>query len=205
MGFENVVTFSNFIPIFVILPLTNKMSIGCEEEIEMRDRKNEFFDIVRARSGENEKALNLLLNERCYALIGAIIRMELDSLIRVYNFNNVDSRKQEQLLNRFFASGKWPNTDSNMVKSMSRSLGWTEHIYEFCCAFVHLSPYHDWASDDTIPNLTQDKRHLIVNAIRSQQYDPTLVIDENFGFTDLILFAPHIFNKLRDNLLYEMR
>ena len=168
-----------------------------------------FFDIIKARSDENEKSIQLLLEAECYALLGAIIRMELDSLIRVEDFNSsTDSRKIE-LLNNFFQSKlesrKWMQYDSQMVKNYSQTMGWAHHIYHFCCAFVHLSPYHDWASNRNITNLTQNERRIIVNDIKSQQYDPTLTIDENFGFDELIPFAPHIFKKLRDNLLHAIQ
>ena len=176
----------------------------------MEDIKKRFFDIVTARSNENEKALNLLLKARCYALVGAIIRLELDSLVRVHYFNNADDNKQGLLLHSFFNEGKWNINgkrifDINMVDILTRSLGWAIHIYHFCCAFIHLSPYHDWASTSNIPNLTYDKRKFIVSEIKLQQYDTTLKIDEDFGFNELMPFAPHIFKKLRDNLLYEMK
>lgn len=171
----------------------------------MEDKKEKFFNIITARSNENEKSLNLLLENHCHALVGAIIRMELDSLIRVHDFNTANNFKKEQLLDNFFTKHKWTKTDRTMVENMPWALGWATHIYEFCCAFIHLSPYHDWASNDRIPNLTNDKRILIVNAIREQQYDPNLVINEDFGFNELVQFASHIFRKLRDNLLYEMR
>ena len=154
--------------------------------------------------------MNLLLKEKCYALVGAIIRMELDSLMRVHNFNSLTDPEKRQILNSFFDGKRWPNTDRNMVENMPSIMGWTKHIYDFCCAFIHLSPYHDWASSCTIPDLTQDKRRSIVKDIKSQQnanwgYDPTLAIDENFGFDELVLFAPHIFKKLRSNLLLEIK
>jgi hypothetical protein len=151
-----------------------------------------------------------LLEAECYALIGTIIRIELDSLIRVNDFNNANDIKKESLLDSFFNGNKWPNTDRNMVEKLSSSLSWAKHIYDFCCAFIHLSPYHDWASTSDIPNLTQDKRRSIVSEIKAQQnddwgYDTSLVITEDFGFDDLIPFAPHIFKKLRKNLLFEMK
>jgi len=135
--------------------------------------------------------------------------MELDSLVRVYDFNNADSERQERLLNDFFGGNKWSKSDRQMVNNLSRSLGWAEHIYDFCCAFIHLSPYHDWVSTSDIPNLSQEKRRYIVSEIKSQQndvwgYDTTLSINEDFGFNELIPFVPHIFKKLRGNLLCEM-
>jgi len=176
----------------------------------MEDRKKAFFNIIESRSNENEKALMVLLDSKCYALVGAVIRMELDSLLRVHYFNNVDNAKQEFLLDGFFSSSKWSATDRKMVEQLSYSLGWARHIYEFCCAFIHLSPYHDWATTPDIPNLTIDKRRFIVNEIKGQQndawgYNTTLEINEDFVFDDLIPFAPHIFKKLRSNLLCEMK
>jgi len=171
----------------------------------MDNRTEKFFNIIKARSDENEKSLHLLLESNCHALVGAIIRMELDSLIRVNDFNSESSVKKEVLLDNFFAGNRWSKTDRVMVESISSRIGWAKHIYEFGCALIHLSPYHDWATNDRISNLTNDKRCLIVKAIKEQQYDPTLTLNENFGFNDLIRFAPLIFKKLRDNLLCEMR
>lgn len=175
----------------------------------MKADTKRFFDIMRARSDENERAIKILLDAECYALVGAIIRMELDSLIRIEDFNNSDASRKKELLDNFFQSQmqsrKWKRTDSEMVKNYSRTMGWAHHIYYFCCAFIHLSPYHDWASDSAITNLTQRERRFIVSEIKSQQYDPALNIDENFGFDELMPFAPHIFKKLRDNLLHAIR
>ena len=181
----------------------------------MSEMKEKFFDIVMARSNENQRALDLLLSSNCHALVGAIIRMELDSLIRVHHFNNADEKTKEILLNNFFNEGEWKFNgkriyDSVMLKNMPPLLGWAEHIYAFCCAFIHLSPYHDWASDSNIPNLTDATRQFIVTEIRAQQndvwgYDTSLAIEEDFGFDDLIPFAPHIFKKLRENLYCEMK
>ena len=175
----------------------------------MDDKKKKFYTIIKARSDENEKALALLLEARCYALIGGIIRMELDSLVRVHYFNNTDSKEQNLLLDKFFMGSKWPNTDRNMVNYLASSLGGAEHIYDFCCAFIHLSPYHDWASLSDVPSLTIAKRHSIVNEIKEQQndvwgYDTKLNINDDFKFDDLLLFAPHIFKKLRGNLMLEL-
>ncbi len=174
----------------------------------MNNQKKAFFDIVMARSNENAKALEMLIEIKCYALIGAILRMELDSLIRVHYFNNTDDEMQKTMLKNFFNNKKWTPTDRDMVKILSNSLGWAKHIYDFCCAFIHLSPYHDWATTPNIPNLTIDKRCQIVTEIRQQQndtwgYDTTLVIKEDFSFNELIPFVPHIFKKLRSNLEYE--
>ena len=172
-------------------------------------RQREFFKIVKARSDENEKAFALLMQGECYALVGATIRMELDSLIRLFDYKGADDSRKEQLLDEFFKGRSWSKLEWKLVESMSSTIGWTEHIYKFCCAFVHLSPYHDWATNDNIPNLTRKRRRLIVQELRNQQndtwgYDTTLSIEEDFTFSDLILFAPHIFKKLRGNLLCEL-
>ncbi|MEG0664144.1 MAG: hypothetical protein RR483_03490, partial [Clostridia bacterium] len=113
-------------------------------------------------------------------------------------------------LNDFFDNKKWAPNDRTIVECLSGLLGWARHIYDFCCAFIHLSPYHDWATSTDIPNLTIDKRRQIVAEIRKQQndtwgYDTTLVINEDFKFNDLIPFTPHIFKKLKGNLECEIK
>ena len=79
-------------------------------------------------------------------------------------------------------------------------LGWS---------LIHLSPYHDWATTSNIPNLTSEKRRLIVDEIHEQQndswgYDTNLTINEDFCFDNLLLFAPSIFKKLKGNLECEL-
>jgi len=177
--------------------------------INAEDRKTRFVNTVRARSDENERSLNLLIGAECYALTGAILRMELDSLIRVHNYNCSNADTKDCILHGFFEGKKWPSTDRAMVENMPHIMGWAKHIYDFCCAFIHLSPYHDWAESDDIPNLSLDKRRQITQGLREQQnddwgYDTSLVINENFGFNDLVPFVPHIFKKLRGNLLLEL-
>lgn len=149
------------------------------------------------------------MNQNCYALVGAIIRMELDSLIRVHHFNTLSDNEQEIILDKFFKNEKWTLSDRILVNTLSRSLGWAQHIYEFCCAFIHLSPYHDWATTSNIPNLASEKRRLIVDEIHEQQndswgYDINLTINEDFCFDNLLLFAPSIFKKLKGNLECEL-
>ena len=152
--------------------------------------------------------MNLLMSERCYALIGAIIRMELDSYTRLYDFKRKSFYQKKMLLNNFFGGREWPRSwptqDWKLVAKLSENIGWAHHIYKFCCAFIHLSPYHDWASNNDIPHLTADIRQSIVQDIGMQNYDPLLTITEDFGFEELIPFAPHILKKLRDNMKYEM-
>ena len=77
----------------------------------MEDKKKQFYDIVLGRSNENERALKVLMNQNCYALVGAIIRMELDSLIRVHHFNTLSDNEQEIILDKFFKNEKWTLSD----------------------------------------------------------------------------------------------
>ena len=179
----------------------------------MRDKVKKFYDIIKIRSDENEKAFNLLMKEKLYSLVGAIIRMELDSLVRAYYFNNLSSdSEKEELLDKFIAGEKSFKSDFDMVKELSEKLGWAKHIYFICCAFIHLSVYHDWANNDKIPNLTLQERQFIVTEFKEQQkafaycgYDPSLQLDINFGFSDLIKIAPAVFGKLKRNLECEIK
>lgn len=170
-----------------------------------------FYNAIKTRSDENEKALQWLIQEKLYSLIGSIIRLELDSLIRlcyIKALENENENEKNSLLEQFFNGERWSVekqiiTDRKMVTYVTNSLmlGWVEPIYDIGCAFIHLSPYHDYANLNPTQNLSNAQRKTIVDHVESHH---KIRLDINFGFNELVNIAPLVFKKLRDNLLYEI-
>ena len=169
-----------------------------------------FYNAILKRSEENKKAFDLLMNEGLYSLVGSIIRLELDSLIRVCYINSLDSAKEKRdLIEQFLKGQRWQIekrlvSDRKMVTHVVNNLGlgWAEHIYDIGCAFIHLSPYHDWGSLLPTENLTQKQREEIVKHV---EWNQKIKIKLTFGFEELVQIAPGVLEKLRNTLQYELK
>ena len=170
---------------------------------------NNFYSAIKKRSDENQKALDWLLENQIYSLVGSIIRMELDSLFRLCYYKSKSETEQANLLQQFDTGQRWSGekglvTDRKMVEYLANvlMLNWAIPIYDIGCAFIHLSPYHDWNNgNDPTRNISKDVRKSIVEHVESQ-HEKQLNID--FSFNDLISVANDVFGKLRSNLLCEL-
>jgi hypothetical protein len=168
-----------------------------------------FINSIKSRMEENKKAFSLLMQEKLYSLIGSILRLELDSLIRMAYINSKkDESDKEVLLSQFINGNRWSYekklvTDRMMLNNLMcrLGLGWAEPIYDICCAFIHLSPYHDWGEIEPTNNLTIENRKTIVEHVKAHQHKD---LDLNFGFYDLVSIADGIFDKLQGNLKCEI-
>jgi len=170
---------------------------------------NNFYTAIKKRSDENQKALEWLLQEQNYSLVGSIIRMELDSLFRLCYFKSQDSKEQANLMKQFEKGQRWKGekgivTDRKMVEYVANTLmlGWAIPIYDIGCAFIHLSPYHDWnSSNDPTRNIDNSVRQTIVEHVKSHHQKE---MDVNFTFDDLISVSNDVYMKIRGNLLCEL-
>jgi len=177
-----------------------------------------FKDAIYKRSLENEQAFYLLSKQKLYTLIGVIIRLELDSLMRFCYLESLeDDEEKDLLINQFLDGKRWELekgfvTDRKMVEHMTNTLmlGWALHIYDIGCAFVHLSPYHDWAINEPTRNLTIEQRQNIASNVNEhvrcglyKKYNKTM--KESFDFNDLVEISEDVFCKLKDNLRYELK
>jgi hypothetical protein len=88
-------------------------------------------------------------------------------------------------------------TDRDMVNVANRLRGWTESVYSFGCAFVHLSNCHDHGSRDPFLALPKEKRDIILSHMRNYHGGPS---GPNPSFGDLVPFLPRVFDKIAGNL-----
>lgn len=171
------------------------------------DDMDKFTNAIRQRSDENNKALSWLMEEKLYSLVGSIIRMELDSLIRICYIKSISNEERRRMLFiQFFNGQRWKFekdivTDRNMVSFIANNLGlrWAEPIYDIGCAFIHLSPYHDYMNLSPTSSLTNEQRKIIINHVKDHH---KIELEKDFSFIDLVGVAPLVYKKLRDNLLY---
>lgn len=162
-----------------------------------------FCRQVRSRSVEHRDAIR-----RLSSLPGqmvAILRQELDSLIRVIFLLAQEDRRYRGYLIDAAANGrKWTAkgsrkklTDREMVDLANRLHGWTESVYRFGCGLIHLSNMHDYRTRDPLRHLPDDERNAVIEHLRSYHGGPA---QASPTFQDVVPFISRVFEKVSDNL-----
>lgn len=84
-----------------------------------------------------------------------------------------------------------------MVDLANKLQGWTESVYRFGCAFIHLSSFHDYQERDPMDMVSDDEKKVILKHMRYYHGGPT---EPNPKFNDLALYLPQVFEKIASNL-----
>ncbi len=164
-----------------------------------------FCRQVRARSAEHREAIHLLHGRRVLSQVIAILRQELDSMVRVIFLLSVaDKPYRLQLIDASVNGKKWTVkgkkasiTDREMVELAQSLQGWTQSVYKFGCAFIHLSSFHDYEHRDPLLALPVDEKAAILKHMREYHGGPT---SADPAFDDLVPFLPRVFEKVAGNL-----
>jgi hypothetical protein len=156
-----------------------------------------FCRTVRERSRDNKAALELLNRATLTGKVVGTLREELDSMIRcIYLLSIRDRQRRGQLISQFLNGQRWPVTDAKMVELSNRLQGWTQSVYKFGCAFIHLSKYHD-AKQDPFDSLSSRERDQIAQHLN---YYHAFPLDANTHFNDIVPILPRVFEKIAGNL-----
>lgn len=122
--------------------------------------------MIRNRSDENRRAMNcFILPHGALSPAFSIPRQELDSMIRViYLLQKADFSERKRLIQSTLRGDKWrvltPKgkyrdvTDRKLVDLAHNLQGWTQSVYKFGCAFVHLSDFHNHLAEDPFLKLS---------------------------------------------------
>jgi len=164
-----------------------------------------FCRVIRTRSTDNKNAINQLYQSSNITNVVSVLRQELDSLIRViYILSIRDLKYRNELINLSLRNERWRKlndkgfiTDRDMVDLGNQLNGWTEYVYKFGCAFIHLSPFHDYRESDPMTGLSEKEREDIVRYLRNYHYGP---VNDEPSFNEIIHFLPKVFNKISSNL-----
>jgi hypothetical protein len=164
-----------------------------------------FSRQVRNRSRQHKIAIGLLYANNLYTPALAMLRQELDSLIRLeYLLSRGDRAQQEQLIESSVTGKAWTEpakrnrvTDRTMVEAARMKLPWSALVYEIGCSFVHLSNLHDYQQRKPAEVLSKDK---LDELIRYLTYYHGGLLDDRSTFEDLFDYVPRIFEKVSDNV-----
>lgn len=168
-----------------------------------------FCTMIRNRSDENRRAMHCFLAPHgVLSPAFSILRQELDSMIRViYLLQITDLAERSRLIKSTLRGEKWkvptPKgksrdvTDREMVDISQKLQGWTQSVYRFGCAFVHLSDFHNHHSQNPFQRLTETEQQDVLSHMRNYHGGP---LHDNPTMEEFSQYLPRIFEKIADNL-----
>jgi hypothetical protein len=173
-----------------------------------------FCDMIRNRSNENRKAIQSFHTlQEVISPAFSILRQELDSMIRViYLLSVTDIAQRRRLIDSTLQSKKWKVrtangswrdvTDREMVDLSQRLQGWTQSVYKFGCAFIHLSDFHNHLGQNPFDSLKESEREDILSQMRNYHGGP---LRDNPDMAELASYVPKVFEKIASNLEYYLK
>ena len=163
-----------------------------------------FLRQVRSRSREHLQAMRLLAQARLAGQMVSVLRQELDSMVRVIYLLTQKPERRELLIEASVKGEKWLQessratvTDREMVDLAQALQGWTQSVYKFGCAFIHLSGLHDYNDRDPLAQLPSQERNDILEHCRHYHGGPSA---DEAGFEALVPFLPRVLEKIAGNL-----
>lgn len=169
---------------------------------------NTFCRQILSRSAEHAVAMRVLESHQLWGVMVSILRLELDSMIRViYLLNITDMSERQRLIKASVAGEPWTiqsKTGRKVkildvdMKNISGGLhGWVASVYKFGCYFIHLSSCHDYNDRDPFVNLPPDEQRDILQHLRYYHHGPQ---QQHPSFDDLKPYLHRVFEKISENL-----
>lgn len=166
----------------------------------------EFCNTIRTRSNEHRKGIEKLIG--LHGMIISVLRQEIDSMIRVIFLLSIrDIKEREKLIKQTMNGEKWTVitsnnkkrvvTDKEMVKLSNKLKGWTNSVYRFGCAFIHLSNFHNYNKINPFDLLTLAEQKDVLSHLRKYHRGPQ---NDNPSFDELAEYFPKVFYKISSNL-----
>jgi hypothetical protein len=163
-----------------------------------------FLRQVRSRSLEHQRAMQLLSRARLAGQVVSVLRQELDSMVRCVYLLAQDLPRRKLLIDASVHGEKWSQegsrakvTDREMVDLAQNLQGWTQSVYKFGCAFIHLSGLHDYNDRDPLAQLPTEERRDILEHCRYYHDGPPPGAER---FDDLVPYLPRVLDKISSNL-----
>ena len=163
-----------------------------------------FVRQIRERSRENEESIHLLHGRNLAANVVSILRQELDSLVRViFLLSQTDHIYRNKLIDASVNGRVWTKkngkgriTDREMVELSNGLFNWAKNVYEFGCAFIHLSAFHDHATRDPMEMISPQERSTIASYLN---YYHCTHLSPTVKFSEILPHLPAVFEKIKSN------
>lgn len=165
-----------------------------------------FIRQTRERSVENRISVEALKSHNVPGQIVSILRQELDSMVRVIYLLSLPIERRNYLMTLSVSGLRWKHenskksiTDKEMVELAQKLHGWTQNVYKFGCAFIHLSSAHDYKNRDPLIDLSDEERKNIVEHLRHYHHAS---ISDSPHYYEIVPYLPNVFEKINSNITY---
>jgi len=169
----------------------------------------QFCRILRDRSAEHTAAGRLLFPQRLYGQMIAILRQELDSMVRVIFLTTQSASNKQHYINQTLNNEKWtlPGTrtqitDRQMVDFANTLYGWPQSVYKLGCAFIHLSAMADYNNVNPFSKLPTIEQQDIKQHLHNYHQYP---LSDNLSVNTVGPYLLKVLEKISSNLEYEIQ
>ncbi len=104
---------------------------------------------VLNRSLQLKKGFSLLIENGCYTTAVALLRLQLDNVLRLNGvLRTSDPHETANLIYKGTKSSKIKDKsgenlrDNYLVEILTPKNSWLPHVYNLCCSYIHLSEQH---------------------------------------------------------------
>jgi hypothetical protein len=174
-----------------------------------------FSRTIEARSEEHRLAMITSVERGWWSIAAGILRMELDSLIRVTYLRN-HPRDRAEIISACVAGlgfGRFKEDQESVRRIPDRSMidesvhgGWEKRVYDFGNRFIHLTEAQNYTERDPFRMLEYDEREEIVKYLDYYHGGKPglsqLSVDSTY--LDVANYAPYVLEKITSNLQYAL-
>ena len=158
-----------------------------------------FGQIVRRRTHENKQAIHLLVEKGLLGNAISVLRQELDSMVRVIYLLSCSEKDRLSLIQKMLRGRNWNVRDRTMVDYSNQYWGWTKFVYKFGCAFIHLSQFHEYLTENPFSKITEQDKVTIKLYLNQYHNFP---LESDLNTLTLKPYLIPIFEKISDNMLH---
>ena len=173
----------------------------------MHENLRAYMRLVEKRSREHNQAFGMLYAQGLYGACAAIIRQEIDNLMRVdYLTFSVPLTDRDELCRDFLSGARWQRrtakgklTDIRDVEFRTYAKdnhSWVSLAYEYSSKFIHLTNFWDYGMSDPLVTMPADERSEIVSYLSNYHG----FLGHDLKMDDLFEYLPQVFEKIRSNI-----
>ena len=173
----------------------------------MHENLRSYMRLVEKRSREHNQAFGMLYAQGLYGACAAIVRQEIDNLMRVdYLAFSVPFSDRDELCRYVFSGTRWQRPTRNGKFTDIRDVefqtyaednhSWVSLVYEYSSKFIHLTNFWDYGVSDPLITMPADDQSKIVSYL-SQYHD---FPRRDLKMNDLFDYLPQVFEKIRSNI-----
>ena len=173
----------------------------------MNENLKSYMRLVETRSREHNQAFGMLYAQRLFGACAAIIRQEIDNLMRVdYLAFSVPLADRDAMCRDVLSGARWKRrttkgkyTDIRDVEFHTYAKdnhSWVSLAYEYSSKFIHLTNFWNYGESDPLVTLSADERLEIASYLKRYHGFPEREVEMN----DLFEYLPQVFEKIRGNV-----